>query len=450
MKRSSSAASDYKRYCRSTTLISRELHNINATEHQFLRGPESHESHRIIAALREAGFVAYLAGGCVRDALLGKPPKDYDVATNATPDSVREVFGKSRTLAFGASFGVIGVLPPRSKQRDRNLPVEPTEVATFRSDGDYSDGRRPDSVHYGDAEQDALRRDFTINGLFYDPQEDQVIDYVGGEADLERGLLRTIGDPLERFGEDKLRMLRAVRFATTLGFKIDGETLQAINEHSDDIAVVSGERIGAEMRRVLVSAHAASGIRHLIDCGLERVVLPEIDAADLSRLERLWRHAAPCEFPLALACMLVVLDQPDEGLHAIGQRWKLSNEETRKAAAAMKHWSTIVDARDLPWSIVQRKLIDRDAAVMVQLAAAVVAADNRDDGGVLLAREALAWPAEKLNPPMLLTGDDLRQLGVPEGPRYARILKSIREAQLDGKIRSREEAVAMTKSALRS
>ncbi len=141
------------------------------------------------------------------------------MATNATPDSVREVFGRSRTLAFGASFGVIGVLPPRSKQRDRNGPVEPTEVATFRSDGDYSDGRRPDSVHYGDAEQDALRRDFTINGLFYDPQEDRVIDYVGGEADLQRGLLRTIGDPLERFGEDKLRMLRAVRFATTLGFQ---------------------------------------------------------------------------------------------------------------------------------------------------------------------------------------------------------------------------------------
>ena len=382
----------------------------------------------------------------MRDALLGKPPKDYDVATNATPDSVREVFGKSRTLAFGASFGVIGVLPPRSKQRDRNAPVEPTEVATFRSDGEYSDGRRPDNVHYGNAEQDALRRDFTINGLFYDPQQDLVIDYVGGEADLQRGLLRTIGDPLERFGEDKLRMLRAVRFATTLGFKIDESTRKAINEHSDDIAVVSGERIGAEMRRVLVSDHAANGLRHLIDCSLERVVLPEIESADLQRIERLLQQATPRQFPLSLACLLVVLDRPDDGLREIGHRWKLSNEETRQAGTALKCYSTIVDAKNLPWSTVQPTLINRDAMLIVQLAAAVVATDNSAAGGIELAREALAWPAEKLDPPMLLTGDDLRQLGVPEGPQYGPILKSIRNAQLDGKISSREEAIAMTKN----
>ncbi len=156
----------------------------------------------------------------MRDALLGKQPKDYDVATDATPDAVRHVFGRSRTLAFGASFGVIGVLPPRRHQGSaRSTPlseseagqqpslVQPTEVATFRSDGFYSDGRRPDSVHFGDAKHDALRRDFTINGLFFDPWEDRLIDFVGGQDDLEAGVLRTIGDPLARFGEDKLRML---------------------------------------------------------------------------------------------------------------------------------------------------------------------------------------------------------------------------------------------------
>ncbi|MEM1067781.1 MAG: CCA tRNA nucleotidyltransferase, partial [Planctomycetota bacterium] len=159
-----------------------------------------------------------MAGGCVRDALLGRQPKDYDVATDATPDAIREVFGKRKTLAFGASFGVIGVLPAKGGGAQTH---EPTEVATFRSDGSYSDGRRPDSVHFGDAENDAQRRDFTINGLFYDPLSDQVIDYVGGVDDLKAGLLRTIGNPVERFAEDKLRMLRAVRFATTMALQID-------------------------------------------------------------------------------------------------------------------------------------------------------------------------------------------------------------------------------------
>jgi tRNA nucleotidyltransferase (CCA-adding enzyme) len=410
--------------------------------HQYLRGPESREAHRIIARLRESGFVAYLAGGCVRDALLGQQPKDYDVATDATPESIREVFGKSRTLAFGASFGVIGVLPPRGRDRARKTTAAaPTEVATFRSDGYYSDGRRPDSVHYGDAKHDAQRRDFTINGLFYDPQQDVVVDYVGGQADLDLGLLRTIGDPLERFGEDKLRMLRAVRFATTLGFKIDDQTRKAIIEHADDIAVVSGERIGAEMRRVLSSEHAVEGVRHLLACKLEQVVLPEIATADLNRLEALIRHAAARDFPLCLTCLLMAMQKPDRSLREIAARWRLSNEETRKANAAMEHWSTIASAENLPWSTVQPLLIDRDVETIVQLAATMVKANSAGGGGVALAKDALGWPKEKLDPPPLLTGDDLRSLGIPAGPDYRRILQSIRDAQLNGKISSREEAI---------
>lgn len=420
---------------------------INEPEHRYLRGPESLEAHRIIATLRDAGFVAYLAGGCVRDALLGKPPKDYDVATNATPAAIRDVFGKSKTLAFGASFGVIGVLPPRRQGHDdpQRETIEPTEVATFRSDGIYSDGRRPDSVHFGDAKHDALRRDFTINGLFYDPQSDEVIDYVGGEIDLNAGILRTIGDPLERFGEDKLRMLRAVRFATTLGFEIDDATNMAIIEHADDISVVSGERIGAEMRRVLASSTAATGLRHLNACGLERVVLPEIESVDLGRFEALTQHLTSGDFPTALAALLVVLEHPLESLRAIARRWRLSNEEVRMASAAQSLWATIVDAHALPWSTVQPVLIDRDAAMIIQLAAAIVRADNADDRGVALASEALLWAAEKLDPPPLLTGDDLHELGVPSGPQYRTILQSIRDAQLDGKISTRQQAIEMTR-----
>ncbi len=212
---------------------------IPSTPQSQLESSQSREARRIIDALHDAGFVAYLAGGCVRDALLGRQPKDYDVATDATPEAVRDLFGNRHTLAFGASFGVIGVLPPRNDQKqdqpNQNRPLEPTEVATFRSDGNYSDGRRPDSVHFGNAEQDALRRDFTINGLFYDPRNHQVIDYVQGQIDLKQKILRTIGDPVARFGEDKLRMLRAVRFATTLEFRIEAGTLAAIQQHASDI-----------------------------------------------------------------------------------------------------------------------------------------------------------------------------------------------------------------------
>lgn len=175
---------------------------------------------QVVEDLRAAGHEALWAGGCVRDGLLGIEPKDYDVATDAGPDRVREVFGRRRTIPVGAAFGVITVLGPK--------PCDPIEVATFRTDGEYRDGRHPESVRFTTAEEDAQRRDFTINGLFYDPIEERVIDYVGGEADLGGRTVRAIGDASARFGEDKLRMLRAVRFATTFGFDIEAETLAAI------------------------------------------------------------------------------------------------------------------------------------------------------------------------------------------------------------------------------
>ncbi len=409
------------------------------------------EARRIILRLREAGFVAYLAGGCVRDALLGKHPKDYDVATDAAPDSVRRVFGRAHTLAFGASFGVIGVLPERGQPCDSNQPaVQLTEVATFRSDGTYSDGRRPDSVHFGHAREDALRRDFTINGLFYDPEEHKIVDYVGGEADLGRRLLRTIGDAATRIEEDKLRMLRAVRFATTLGFAVEPATIDAITTHADTIATVSGERIGAEMRRVVTSANSATGLRHLASFGLHRVVLPELDRIDWPRYQAITQAlhdpASPePRFSSALACMLVTMPDSLAAFRRISSGWKLSNEECRQAAAAIKHLPVIEQADSLPWSGVQPVLVDRDIATIVEVAAAIVTADGSGASGVMLAREALRWPTERLDPAPLLTGDDLHQLGVPAGPKYRTILQSLRAAQLDGRITSRDEAIAALK-----
>ena len=320
-------------------------------------------------------------------------------------------------------------------------------MATFRSDGFYSDGRRPDSVHFGDAKHDALRRDFTINGLFFDPHEDRVIDFVGGQDDLRSGILRTIGNPLARFGEDKLRMLRAIRFATTLGFSLEPSTLQAILEHADDIRLVSAERIGSEMRRVLSAEPAVMGLRHLIACGLDRAVMPEAHQMDLDRGERLLSHASVEDFSLRLACLMTLVDDPARSLAAIAQRWRLSNEETRRTAAALHHWPLILETRSLPWSKVQPILIDRDAETIVSLAEAIAAEDQSGDDptgveDVAAAKAALSWPEDQRNPPPLLSGDDLRELGIPAGPVYSEILQAARNDQLDGKIRTRAEAIA--------
>ncbi|MDA7874813.1 CCA tRNA nucleotidyltransferase [Rhodopirellula sp.] len=425
---------------------------------------------RIIQRLRDAGFVAYFAGGCVRDALLGRRPKDYDVATDATPDAVRDLFGKRRTIAFGASFGVIGVLPPLVRhsqgndeasqtaalsdvgsavaQNDRSAgaSIEPTEVATFRSDGQYSDGRRPDSVHYGDARNDAMRRDFTINGLFYDPELRKVIDYVGGEADLAAGVLQTIGDPVKRFGEDRLRMLRAIRFSATLQFQMHSETMAAIQQHADDMCGVSGERVGAEMRRVLASAHAFEGLRQLLVSGIDRVVLPELAGIDMNRLERLLKHAEPCSFPLALACIVAAISDPVRGvlgggLPEISHRWRLSSAELRQAQAAIQNWEILINANGSPWSTVQPTLVLRDVSCVLGLAEAIAAADGIDTDGCDLAKLALAWPAEKLNPVPLLSGSDLQSLGFRPGPEFGKILAALRKRQLDGEITTRDQAI---------
>lgn len=430
--------------------------------HRFLRGPEAAEALRIISELHEAGFIAYMAGGCVRDALLGNTPKDYDVATDATPDAIRNVFGKRKTLAFGASFGVMAVLPSRGH---RGSSAEPTEVATFRSDGFYSDGRRPDSVHFGDAEHDVRRRDFTINGLFYDPLADRIIDFVGGVEDLNRGLLRTIGNPVDRFAEDKLRMLRAVRFATTMAFEIDPATREAIIHHAADITQVSGERIGAEMRRVLVHANLLQGLEHLQSCGLDRLVFPEMQSLNWDVLRGMREVAGRSEpsrkslgakslgewnVPRSLAAVVSNLEDPSSVPSSLIDRWRLSNLEVRMADSALSHWQTIATADRQKWSTVQPILVDRDIDTIIWLAEARVAVEQLGRGGVERAREALEWPAEQLDPPPLLNGDDLRQLGIPGGPELGRLLKKIRQAQLNGELRTREEAEKTAEKSLKT
>lgn len=410
----------------------------------------------VVRKLREAGFEALWAGGCVRDQLLGKMPKDYDVATSAYPEQIRELFGHRRTLAIGASFGVITVLGPR--------PAGQIEVATFRSDGDYSDGRHPDAISFSNPQQDAQRRDFTINGLFYDPLAEQVIDFVGGEADLKQGIVRAIGDPRARIGEDKLRMLRAVRFAATFEFALDAATLAAIREQSHEIVIVSAERIAAEMRRMLVHKNRAMAVCLLVDSGLLEVILPEsrvLDpgsdeapnesrgAAHRRSLDVLARLEQP-HFATALAALLREL-QTETGepiAHVVGGRWRLSNEERALATWLLKHESLARHATRYAWPKVQRILIQPEAGELLKLGRALTAALGGDSEGIDYCAAKLNLPHDELNPAPLVTGDDLRTAGLKPGPKFRTLLDSIRDAQLLGEITTKEEGLRLARQLL--
>ena len=259
-------------------------------------------ARRIVRTLKENGHAAYFVGGCVRDLLLGVAPQDYDVATNAPPPRIRELFPKSSQV--GAHFGVVLVLEQSAS----------VEVATFRTDHSYSDGRRPDSVHFEtDPRQDVLRRDFTINALLLDPDTGVVLDYVGGQEDLKQGLIRAIGDPQKRFEEDHLRLLRAVRFAARLNFRIDPSTMDAIEHLHSLISKVSVERVRDELNRILVEGGARYGFELMDRTGLLRMLLPEVAA--MKGVEQppefhpegdVWTHT------LLMLCLLYTSDAADE------------------------------------------------------------------------------------------------------------------------------------------
>lgn len=403
--------------------------------------PKREFAIEVVRRLREAGFVAYWAGGCVRDQLLGLEAKDYDVATNATPDQVRRLFGRRRTQAVGAAFGVITVVGPPGAGH--------IEVATFRSDRGYSDGRHPDAVVYSSAEEDAARRDFTINGLFYDPLEDRVIDYVGGREDLRRRVLRAIGEPRARFAEDRLRMLRAVRFAARFDLSIDPATFEAVRQMAPQIAAVSAERIAVEMQLMLVDRRRAQAVRLLIITGLASAILPEVVEGQGARSELLDETLAvlerleePPSFALALAGLLCRF--VDSGrVRAIGRRWKLALRHTERAAWLVQHRPLLRSARWLPWSRVQPVVAHAGSRELIQLGEAEAQAGLRDPEDIAWWRDRLALAPEVLDPPPLVTGEDLKRLGLRPGPLFRPILDRVRAAQLDGQIRTPDEAVAL-------
>ncbi|MEM6329913.1 MAG: CCA tRNA nucleotidyltransferase [Planctomycetota bacterium] len=407
----------------------------NAAGVQTPRGFAEH----VVRTLRAAGHQALWAGGCVRDALLGATPKDYDVATSALPGEVRRVFGKRRTLPLGEAFGVITVLGPK--------PAGQIEVATFRTEADYEDGRRPGTVAFTTAEHDASRRDFTINGLFYDPLEDRVIDYVGGRADLQAGVIRAIGDASDRFADDRLRMLRAVRFAAKLSFSIDPATADAIRRHAAGIGDVSAERIGGELRRMLTGGGRGRAARLLHGLALLGNVVPELAGAEADACNRIAEQLERLPQPTLAGALAVLL------LGAAGPRQaakramalKFTRKEADRAAWLVEHQGALAGADRQPWSHVQPLLAHAGGAELVALHEATAAAGGAADDRAALAfcRQKLSLPAAELDPPPLVTGDDLVRGGLRPGPRFAELLRTARAAQLDGRATTPAEAMEL-------
>ena len=391
----------------------------------------------VVSQLQQAGYQALFAGGCVRDQMLGREPKDYDVATSATPQQVRDLFGRRRTIAIGESFGVITVI---GKKESGNI-----EVATFRRDAEYSDGRHPDAIEFTDAREDAIRRDFTINGMFFDPIAQELIDYVEGRADIDCKIIRAIGNPEERIAEDKLRMLRAIRFASTFEFEIDTDTMSAVEKHAEEITAVSPERIGAEMRRMLAHPNRALAVQLLKQSGLlDRILLDgQLLYANRAnwRTRTRWLQALGAEGSFEQAAWLLLSRLiKTQQIQPTVARWKLSNAEAATISWFENNLMIMSRAHQLPWSQIQPLLIHADAPAAAALLAVQFGTNHE---GYKLCRERLDWSAEELNPGALIDGRDLKQMNIPPGPIFSKILNDVRAAQLDGQITDSAEAQQM-------
>lgn len=408
----------------------------------------------VVKALTDAGYTAYWAGGCVRDLLRGVDPHDYDVATDATPEQVRAVFGPGRSKAVGESFGVVIVLGKRGSG-------DAVEVATFRRDAEYLDGRRPSRVEFCSAEEDARRRDFTVNGMFYNPIEQKVLDYVGGEADLANRLIRAIGSPYERMKEDKLRVLRAVRFTSILDYQLDPKTADAIRSLAGNIVQVSAERIAQELRKILAHPSRARGTELCVDLHLMEFLFPEVVQNTIqadpdrwpARLELL-RRLGEARFAVGLAALLrdLPVDQlkptrqtPQEGtIAAVAQRLRLSNEEAFQTGWLVSQQGRIQSLPEQPMSVVKPFAAHPLFKELVHLERTAAQIAGESDAPFQWVETFLeSTPIEVLNPPHLISGDDLIQLGIPASSKFKVWLQAIRDAQLNNEIATREEAMAM-------
>ena len=426
----------------------------------------------VVRRLRTAGHEAYFVGGSVRDLLLGREPADYDVATSATPDVVTKLF--PQTVTVGARFGVVLVL----------VDGHQVEVATFRSDHGYTDGRHPDAVRFArSAEEDVRRRDFTINGLLYDPLAEKTLDYVGGQEDLRRAIIRTIGKPEERFAEDKLRMLRAVRFAARFGYAIEPGTFAAIRALCGAIEQVSRERVRDELAKMLTEGAARRAMELLDESGLLAVVLPEVARMKgvlqppqfhpegdvwvhtLLMLEKMQKPSTT----LAVGVLLHDVGKPptfrppgpesdrirfDEHSEVgavmaedICRRLRFSNAETERVVALVRNHLRFKDVPNMRLSTLKRFLAMDGFAEHLELHRLDCLSSHRDLTNYEFVKSTLeTLPPEEVRPPRLLTGDDLIAWGYRPGPEMGKILAAVEEAQLDGTLTSKEQARAFVET----
>jgi len=426
--------------------------------------------------LRHKGFEAVFAGGCVRDILLGLEPQDYDVATDAAPKQVRWLFKK--TIPIGERFGVITVMEFGPK----------VEVTTFRSEGPYTDGRRPEGVRFVSAKEDALRRDFTINALLMDPDTEEVIDYVEGRADMERKVLRAVGDARERFGEDHLRLLRGVRFAARLGYEIERKTREAIVEMAERVRSVSGERVRNELERIIVDSSRARGMLLMDELGLLSHVLPEVDA-----MKGVPNFRAPVEtdvfehtlevlglletpsFVLALGALLHDVGKPkaytagerprftrhevigEELSRGVCERLRTSAEEREGVCRLVRKHMLLANARKMRLSRLRRLFAEERFLELAELfradsVASLPAFAESDFSPMDEYEYAMAVyssiPEEEIAPAPLIRGDDLIAMGLEPGPLFGELLEEVRDAQLEGAVKSKKEGLAMVRRLL--
>jgi len=440
--------------------------------------PAQIAAERIVIELRAAGHEAYFAGGCVRDLLLGVTPKDFDVATSAHPDAVLAMF--PRTFAVGAHYGVVLVC----KDIDNREIV--TEVATFRSDVAYLDGRHPSEVRFStSAREDVLRRDFTINGMMFDPVLNRqtcnltsaVLDYVGGQSDLRAGIVRAIGQPHRRFEEDKLRMLRAVRFAARFDFAIDAETERSIRQLAHTVNQVSRERIRDELTRMLTEGHARRAFELLDRTGLLKEVLPEItklhnvaQPPEYHPEGDVWIHTLllleklPAGAPATLAWGALLHDvgkpatfshKPPDRIrfnghvevgvkiaHEILRRLRFSNEDCAQILALVENHMRFGDIEKMKESTLKRFFRLPKFEEHLALHRLDVTSSHGDLSLYEFAkRRREELPEEEVRPPLLVTGRDLISAGYKPGPRFKEMLALAEDAQLEGRIRTKEEGL---------
>jgi putative nucleotidyltransferase with HDIG domain len=435
-------------------------------------------ANSIIATLQEQGFLAYLAGGCVRDLLLNREPADYDVASSATPAQVIEIFPES--YGVGAQFGV--VLVPAPAEKEDGHENRTIEVATFRNDHGYSDGRHPDKVSFSlDPREDVVRRDFTINGMMLDPFTNEILDFVGGREDLANGIIRAIGDPESRFAEDKLRMLRAVRFAARFDYKIEERTFSTIRRRAREIQIVSSERVRDELTRMLTEGHGRRAFLLLDETGLLKEVLPEITAMKgveqppefhpegdvfVHTLLLLDYLPDPCPPTLAWGALLHDVgkpatfrrapdrirfdDHPDVGFkiaEKICERLRFSNDDTAQILALIDNHMRFGHVSRMKESTLKKffRLPGFDQHLALHRADSLASHGNL--ATYEFVRHKLAeTPTQNLRPAPLITGDDLISAGYRPGPKFREILEAVEDAQLEGRLASHEAALEFVRS----